>query len=474
MPSKRGPLYGSPTPRLHTPTLDRLPSRGEELAELADAIGLPLLPWQRWVVDDACRIGPDGRWARSTLGVIVARQNGKTHLVRMRILAGLFLWGERSIVAMAQNRALSLDTFREVVSIVEANPWLSKHVRRVSRTNGQEELELRSGQKYQVVAATKEGPRGKTADLLYVDELREIAPEAWAAARPVTRARPNPQTWVTSNAGDATSIVLNELRTRALAGESKKVGWYEWSAEPTAAIDDRTAWSQANPALGHLITEEALAESAATDHPDAFRTEALCLWVDQMDSPWPADVWDACAVPGLELESGVPTYLAIDVTPDRRTAALVAGQARTDGRISGILLETWSSDGAVDDQAIAADVSVWVRKLRPQVIGFDRYTGSAIAARLAATGVPVADVSGPQFVQACDELLSAMVAGRLAHPAQDVLTSHVASCARKPAADGGWRIVRRSSAGAVCAAVGLAMVVHHASAPRKVASIHVA
>lgn len=474
MPSKRGPLYGSPTPRLFTPTLDRLASRGEELSELAEAVGLPLLPWQRWVVEDACRVDAAGRWARSTTGVIVARQNGKTHLVRMRILAGLFLWKERSIVAMAQNRALSLDTFREVVGIVEAHPWLSKHVRRVSRTNGQEELELRSGQKYQVVAATKEGPRGKTADFLYVDELREITAEAWAAARPVTRARPNPQTWVTSNAGDATSTVLNELRARALAGLSDRVGWYEWSADPLSEIDDRKAWAQANPALGHLITEETLADAAATDHPDAFRTEALCLWVDTMDSPWPADAWDGCETAGLELQAGVPTFLAVDVTPDRRAAALVAGQPRDDGRIAGILLETWTADGAVDDQKIAADVSTWVRKLRPQVLAFDRYTGSAIAARMAATGVPVADVSGPQFVQACDELLSAMVAGRLAHSGQDTLTKQVAACARKPASDGGWRIVRRTSAGPVCAAVALAMVVHHASAPRSVAAIHVA
>ncbi len=130
---------------------------------------------------------PDGSWARSMCGVLVARQCGKTHMMRMRILAGLYVFGEKNAIAMAQTRQLSLDTFKQTVDMAESLDWMRKRIKRVSRTNGQEELEVYCHhypkscggkceriRKYSIRAATSEGPRGSSADLLYVDELREI------------------------------------------------------------------------------------------------------------------------------------------------------------------------------------------------------------------------------------------------------------------------------------------------------------
>ena len=142
-------------------------------------------------------------------------QNGKTHLARMRILWGL-LNGER-IVAMSSNRNMALDTFREVNYIITTNEFLAEQLAHKPRlANGQEMITFKNGGRYEIVAATRDGSRGKTADLLFIDELREVTEEAWTAARPVTRARPNAQTLITSNAGDAFSTVLNDLRERAL------------------------------------------------------------------------------------------------------------------------------------------------------------------------------------------------------------------------------------------------------------------
>ena len=73
--------------------------------------------------------------------------------------------------------------------------------------NGQESIELLNGARYEIVAATRDGSRGKTADLLYIDELREIDEESWTASKPITRARPYSQLFMTSNAGDAYSSV---------------------------------------------------------------------------------------------------------------------------------------------------------------------------------------------------------------------------------------------------------------------------
>jgi phage terminase large subunit-like protein len=470
-----GKLQGFTVPRLHTPVWDGV-SRGSELIEFAERIGLPLLPWQQWVVHDLCAIDASGKWVRKLAGATIARQNGKTHLAAMRILAGLFLFDEMSIVAMSSNRGMARETFKKVAGIISKTPELKNRTvlnrGEVGRwANGQEEIVLKNGAEYRITAATRDGSRGLSADLLYIDELREISSEAWAAATYTTNAKPNAQTFVTSNAGDATSIVLSDLRTRALTTKNPAIGWYEWSADPKLKITDRKAWQQANPSLGYLIDETVLENHVTTDDPDAIKTEMLCQWIVSTESPWPDGAFEECQDTTLILEPGNPTWLAIDIAPHRRTAALVGAQLLDDGRIGVGIIASWRADYNVEDTVIASEVATWARKYRAHVVAYDRYATSAIAAKLAASGIQVEDVSGTRFAQACDELLSTMTHKKLVHAGQQELIDQIHSCAAKPIGDGGWRIVRRQSAGDVNAAIALAMTIHFAVKPRPAAKI---
>jgi len=464
-------LAGVPTPRLETPRLG-LPSLGAELIDFAAAYSQPFLPWQEYLAEASLEYEPKtGRWARRTVGLTVARQNGKTHFAATRILAGLFLWGEDSWVTMAQSRDLARQTFDEAAKVIEASDELSRMVKAIRRSNGQETIELLNGNKWVIVAATTEGPRGRSGNL-FADELRHISPEVWGAAAPVTR-KPWRQTLVASNAGDPSSTVLTTLRAAALSGANLRLGWWEWSADPALPLDSPLAWAQANPALGTLVDHDALATSLATDPAAEFMTEALCLPVESaLQSPWPPEAWASCEDLTLKLGPGLPTWLAVDVAPDRMTATLVGAQLLKDGRIAVALLESWEANGALDDLAIAGTIATWARKYSAQIVGFDRYTSSAIAARLASAGIPVMDVSRSLFYQACDELLNAMTNQRLAHAGQLELTAHVQSCARKADPNGGWRIIR-ANRHPITAAVALAMVVHFAQQPQKTAGIMV-
>ena len=224
--AKKKPLIGAVKPRIHSPLLKGR-SKIDEVADLAEKIGMPLLPWQYFVLKDMLTVDKDDMFVRKTSLVLVARQNGKTHLARMRILAGLFLFGEKNIVAMSSNRNMALDTFRQVANTIEDNPFLMSQVKRIRYANGQESITLLNGARYQIVAATRDGARGLSADFLYQDELREVSEEAFKAATPITRARANSQTLLTSNAGDAFSTVLNDLRSRAMELPSKTFGFYE-------------------------------------------------------------------------------------------------------------------------------------------------------------------------------------------------------------------------------------------------------
>ena len=468
------PLMGAIKPRIMSPEL-KGNSYGDAFAEFCRSCNYELMPWQKYVADDFLTVDKAGNFVRKTIAILVARQNGKSWLASFRILFGLFVLGEKSVVAMSSNRSMALTTFRQVISVIEANEHLREQVKlnrgMVGRfANGQESIELKNGATYKVVAATRDGARGLTADLLFIDELREISEEAMKAAKPTTRARPNSQSLVTSNAGDAYSLVLNDLRERALSYPAASLGWYEYSAPQHSAVDDRKAWAMANPALGITISEDVLAEAVSTDSVETIKTEMLCTWVSSLTSPWPNMAFEDCGDKTLQMGPGPLTYFAFDKAQNTRTASLVAGQLLPDGRIGVGILQQWRSEVAVDDLKIAADIKGWADKYNPAGILFDHYATQSIAQRLAVSGCKMEDVSGQQFYQACGDLLDGIVAKRIVHSGQPEFVESMNNCAAKTN-EGSFRIIRRQSAGCIAAAISLAMIVHKMSQPVSIPQI---
>jgi len=457
-------------PRLHSPLL-KGKSRIDEVSDLADKIGYPLLPWQRFVLEDMLRVDSDNAFIRRTNLVMCARQNGKTHLARMRILAGMFLFDEKKILIMSSNRGMALATFREVAWAIEGCPELKAQVKAIRYANGTESIELLNGARLDVVAATRDGSRGRTADLLFIDEVREITEEGYAAALPTTRARPNAQTLLCSNAGDAFSTVLNSLRERALSNPAKSFGYYEYSAPQFAPITDRDGWRQANPALGHTITMESIEEALNTQSVEQFRTETLMQWIDSMQSPWPHGSIEACSDNSLKMSPGPLTIFAFDVSPSRRDASLVMSQILPDGRVGVAVLETYSNTVAVDELKIAASIKGWCDLYYPRTVCFDKYTTASIAKRLEMSGVAVRDISGAEFYTACSDLHDALSNGRLVHSGQELFIQHMNNSAAK-VNDAAWRLVRRKSAGPIDIAIGVAMCVHVLAQPIAEAKIY--
>jgi phage terminase large subunit-like protein len=294
--------------------------------------------------------------------------------------------------------------------------------------------------------------------LLYIDEIREITEEGFRAATPTTRAHPNSQTLLTSNAGDAFSTVLNDLRERAIDYPPKSFGFYEYSAPQYCKIEDRNAWAMANPSLGYTITEEAIEEAIATSPIENTRTETLCQWIDSLSSPWPHGVLEETSDNTLEMAVGAYTVFGFDVSPSRRNGSLVAGQLLPDGRIGIGILETYSSQVAIDELKMAASIKSWVDIYKPRLVTFDKYATQTIADRLSNAGVMVEDISGQQFYKACGDLLEGLVNHRVVHNGQAELIQQMNNCAAK-VNDSAWRIIKRKSAGDISAPIGLAMVV---------------
>jgi phage terminase large subunit-like protein len=462
-PKKSKVLRGALKPRLHSPWL-KGETKGTQIAELAERIGQPLLDWQKLILNDMCTVDKKGMFIRKTNLLLIARQSGKSHLARMRCLAGLFMFGEKDILIMSSNRGMAMKSFNIMADIIERNDWMRSQLKDgdvkkgIRRTNGDERIILANGAQLEVRAATSDGARGMTADFLWIDELREVSTAAMDAAKSVTLARMNSQRLFTSNAGSADSTELNNLHEACKNYPPKSLGYYEYSAPDFCDIWDRRAWALANPSMGYLISVEAIEETIASSTADAARTESLCQWISALNCPFSTEVLENSSDSTLEMSAGAYTVFGFDVSPSRRNGSLVAGQLLPDGRIGIGILETYSSQVAIDELKMAASIKAWCDIYKPRLVCFDKYATQTIADRLANAGVITEDVSGQQFYKACGDLLEGLTNLRVVHNGQKELIEQFQNTAAKTN-DSAWRIIKRRSSGDISAPIGLAMVV---------------
>jgi len=475
-------LGGVQTPRIHS-KLNDLPSKGQDMIDLATELGINLMEWQRFVCIHGHKVRSDGRWAHSELGLIMARQQGKSTLMMLRILTGMFVWGEGLQLASAHRLTTSLETFRQIVSLIEMNPKLEKEVKKIRWQHGAEEIELFGNRRFVVKAANNAARGLSKPETIHLDELREYKDEdAWSSMRYSMMAAKNPQVWIYSSAGDQHSIILNKLRERALsasAGSDDPIGWFEWSAEPDAPITlpsgdiNWSAFAQANPSLGITIHPDNL-KAVINDPPDIVRTEVLAQWVDTINSAIDAQKWELCKTDPIPLDPDKPTWFGLDLSPDRKFGALTATQKLPGEKFNLVLLHTWSNDYSINDLAVANDIAPYVRKYNVQTVAYSKRTAQAIASRLVPAGIPITDMDGAIYAESCDRWLGAINSHRLQHGGQEELTQQTLSAAKLPFGDGSWIIGRRASRVAVCAAVASALASYFATQPETEVDIQIA
>lgn len=316
------------------PRVESLPayvsSAGEEAIEFCTSFGLHLDPWQQYVITQSLGERPDGQWAAFEVCAMVPRQNGKGALLEARELAGLFLFGEQLILHSAHEFKTAQEAFRRVLFHVENNDDLRKRVTRIRTSHGEEGIELATGGRLRFVARSTGSGRGFSGDTVILDEAYNLASEGMSALLPTLSARPNPQIWYTSSAGMESSEQLRRVRERGLSGESKRLAYFEWSADPEVGLDDREAWAQANPALGIRITEEFVESERDAMDDLGFSRERLGHWFDPLSQMViNGRIWNELADPRSQVQD--PMVFAVDATPDRTAAAVAVAGKRADG-----------------------------------------------------------------------------------------------------------------------------------------------
>jgi hypothetical protein len=414
-------LVGRETPRLSTEPLRKLTratSRGFELADFAEhVLGEPLLPWQKWLAVHALELDRSGGYRFRTVLVLVGRQSGKTHFMRVLALWRLYVDQAKLVLSVAQSLDIAREAWRAGVETVDTVPHLKLEHERTARTNGDEHLALVGGRRWKIGAANRAAGRGLSVDLLLMDELREQRGwDAWSALSSTTLARPDGQTWGISNAGDDESVVLNHLRHAALAGEDPTLGIFEWSAPDGCELDDPEAWAQSSPGLGHTVAEQAIRSRLATDPPAVFRTEVLCQRVDSLaDVAVAADAWTACHDAAASLDAlRDRVALCLDVAPDLSHATLCAAAVGADGRVRVEPVAEWTST-----RAAVAELPLWVERVKPKARGYFRGPTDALKADLERMGFTAVT----EVTAACQGLAEQVAGRRVLHAGDPLLTA---------------------------------------------------
>lgn len=480
-------LVGSQTPRIWTPRDPDLDTHGPILAKIADLGGIELDPWQHLVADCSLEVLPDGTWAHRGVCLLVARQNGKTVILKARVLAGLFAFDDRLILHTAQDRAVPREMFEGLVEIIERTPAFRRRIGRrgIREANGQERITLVDGSTYRILAPRAAAFRTWSADLLIFDEIREQKDWGlWGAALPTQRARPSPQWWAASNAGDADSVVLRSLvdRGRKAAdepGSDPRICYLEWSAAggEDRPIDDPAAWAEANPSLGIRLTAETVTDELAALPEGDFRVEVLCQMIEAaIDPAIPPAAWaDAGGYSG-QLETELPRpVMGVDVNGDRTRAAATIAARRGDRIIVDTVAEWTDLDDGLDMNQIASEVWDWMKAHKIKDLAYDARNAGHIGAVIdRKAGTRTQRMTSTDFVLAGYDLFDAVTTRTLWHRDDPALTGQILKAAKKSTGDDGWYISRSASPEAIPAVISLAFAVHLAYRPTVKPKVHTA
>lgn len=441
-------------PRWGTARHPDRPTRGGLDRQVASLLGWSFFPWQQHAADVAGEYHPDSKIpCYRTVGIGVARQNGKTTLVCSRIARQL-IPARQTVAYTAQDRGLARTKWGEHVDLLMSTPFADR-VERIDRTNHREVLVMQNGSRYMpVTPSSSKAGRSLSIDLAVVDEAHSHETMGVVSAiQPAMAARAHAQIWLLSNAGGARSGLwrhYTDVGRIEAANEASTMAWLEYAADPEADVFDRAAWADANPSLGLPggVLETALGDGALTMDRTTFLREHLNVWAES-DAVLGIDAitWAACR--NDEVLPGAEVGLGLDFTPERDRGALIVAGHPDGAEVDPMALEVIESSSDLEQIVKrAAEIAVtW-----DALITIDRGSpaASAIPALEKATARPdgthrVRLIPLSDLVRACGSFHDAAVHAQLSHRGDYRLTDAVTAATKRRVGDA-WVWQRRGRA----------------------------
>jgi hypothetical protein len=355
--------------------------------------------WQRMVAYRLLEHDASGRLVWRNALITMARQVGKSWLVR-----ALVLWridqverfGEdQTVIHIAHRLTTAAEVWRPAARWASGQGW------RVRWANGEQVIESPDGGRWLIQAATDGVGVGFALSMLVADEGWMIRRAVVEAADPALAEAQSPQLLLISTAGDSSSDLFGTYRQGALdtLADPTNTLLVEWSAAPGAAMDDRDAWRDASPSWSARREAEVVDKLGKVAELE-FRQNFLNQWVDSAHRTEPPGVPAFTAAEWAALAGYVPvgpTAAGVEAWFGQGVAVALAGPDGT-GRVGVSVALVESVAQAAPLLAGIADVAV----------------GKSVARDPALVGLPVRAVGGTSR-QAVGDLRRMAAEGLLRH-----------------------------------------------------------
>lgn len=428
-------------PRYATPRSDR-PTAGGEAAIIADILGLPLLPWQRQVLDVALEYEVDAsyplgrRYVYREIVFGTPRQSGKSVITLIKTLHRVMMHGDRNhlIYSMQGGTAAARKLLDDWLPIIEASDF--RHaIKSVRRSQGSERMEFRNGSTAAILNSAKSAGHGLTLDEALLDEVwADVDDRREQAVVPAMITRPNAQLVITSTAGTDESLYWRRKvdlgRELALAGDTEDVCYFEWSFPDEADPYDEDVWWAHMPALGHTQPLGAIRHAAKTMREDEFRRAFGNQWTRTDNSVIDWSAWVECRDQQAAPQGAL--VFSIEVNEDRTaTSILAASRGLSEDEVVVEVVEhtegiAWAIQRLVQLRDRHYPVAVLVDGLGP---------AAALIPDMERAGLPVRVVGGSEMTKACGAFYDRVMERRLRVRPHDGLDDAVAGAAKRQRGD---------------------------------------
>ena len=315
-------------PRLTTARTDR-PTRGHEVARVAEMLGTPLMPHQQHVVDIALE-QENGKPAYSEVCLTIPRQSGKSTLL-LAVMVWSALQGNRRRVAYTAQtgsdaRKKLVHDFMPAVQESEFEP-----LTKMKYANGTESITFDNGSRIEPLPSTLTAGHGMTlAGGAFIDEaFADVDDRREQALLPAMVTCDDAQLWVVSTAGTEASAYLQRKvaigREAVANGSTSGIAYFEWSAPEDASPDDEEVWWQCMPALGNTVKIDKIRHARQPMPESEFRRAYLNQWTKTDERVIPEQLWQEVQTDQKWPNEGLT--FGVDITLDRAKASIVVADS---------------------------------------------------------------------------------------------------------------------------------------------------
>lgn len=457
--------YGGAAPRYATPRDPSAPSDGERIALLAEALGRPGLPWQRYVWDVATEHEPSGAYRYELVLVTVPRQSGKTTAYGPVQLERCIMNPGIKTFYTAQTGKDARSRFTDLVELVGNSPLKAISTFRFSA--GDEAIKFPNGSQLKLFAPVIAALHGETPPLVGMDEIWELDEELGDAilegaiipAQMTLAGRR--QVWLFSTAGTAASKFMKKWVDRGRAGNWPRMAMFDWGLPEGADPFDADLFPSWHPAVGFTVTADELLDQAAAVSMATWIRAYCNTWTEAADPLIPDEDWAALAKP-QDVPRRRDVTITYEVAPDYASGDVMASWWDAQGRPNIRLLHHAPGTAWMHDLLVQL-----AREWHPAVLGADdgkpnrRLTDEL---RRTLGDDAITTVPGRDFGTACDAFLGyAMEERSLVHDGSRTLARAIAGAVLNRRAEG-VTISRTGSAtppgSLIAGAVGLWLAQH--------------